>query len=284
MFKKLTFLQLCIAPLLIGGEIVPIVAPSPPTAQKLETYFQFMKDHPKAFGPDGKWRDGEIEIVSSPEMIKKIQNQTRLRLISNGYSEEHARAFSSVGVVAEDNYLLWLRDAVIFPSGVYGTYDRLLWKSGMDGISGVAILPILSSKKIVVNINYRHATRCWEMEIPRGCKKEGESWEKAATRELLEETGYQITKCIPLGTMAPDSGIFSSLVPVLYGEVNVAGESANDYSEAIHENPAFSKEELKQAFGRGYIQLPIKGKLVQVQCRDPFLSYALLQAEVKGLL
>jgi ADP-ribose pyrophosphatase len=142
----------------------------------------------------------------------------------------------------------------------------------------------LSTRKIVVNINYRHATRSWEIEIPRGQKKEGESLERAAARELKEETGYQLTKCVPLGTMAPDSGTLTSLVPVFCGEVSHSGETTKEYSEAIMQNPAFSKEELRQGFARGYIEVLIRGDIVKAYCRDPFLTYALLQAEMKGLL
>jgi ADP-ribose pyrophosphatase len=250
----------------------------------LNQYLQLLKNHPNTFGPMGKWQQGEIEITTNIDQIKKIENQTRLRMISKGASESDAAKWSSVGVVAEDNYWIWVRDAVIFPSGVYGTYDRLMWKSGINGSPGVAILPLLSTKKIIVNINYRHATRNWEIELPRGQKKEGESNEKAAARELREETGYQLSKCTLLGTMAPDSGTLMSLVPVLYGEVSHSGETKKEYSEAIVENPAFSKEELKQGFAKGYIEVPIHGEIIKVQCRDPFLTFALLQAEMKGIL
>lgn len=250
----------------------------------LDCYLKLLKDHPDTFGPLGKWQFGEIEITVNPEQIRKIENQTRLRLLSKGIREEDAVKWSTVGIVAEDNYWIWLRDAVIFPSGVYGTYDRLMWKSGMGGVPGVAILPLLSTKKIVVNVNYRHATRSWEIELPRGQKKAGESLEKAAARELKEETGYMLAKCTELGTIAPDSGTLMSLVPVLCGEVSFSGDTAREYSEAILLNPAFSKEDLKQGFARGYIEIPIRGELVKVNCRDPLLTFALLQAEMKGLL
>ncbi len=267
----------------ISGEIETKV-PSKELPVCFCKYLQMLKDHPNTLGRLGKWQQGEIEITINPDLIHRIQNQTRLRLISKGIHDADAEKWSSVGIVAEDNYWMWIRDAVIFPSGVYGTYDRLMWKSGLDGSPGAAILPLLSTKKIVVNINYRHATRSWEIELPRGQKKEGESLEKAAARELKEETGYQISKCTLLGTIAPDTGTLMTVVPVFCGEVSHSGETNREYSEAIVENPAFSKEEIKQGFARGYIEIPIKGELVKVNCRDPFLTFALLQAEMKGFL
>ena len=250
---------------------------------ELEEYLDLLMKHPETFGPNGCWQNGEIEIMTNPALIHKIEKQTRLRLLSKGCDDSEAANWSKVGVVAEDNYWVWVRDAVIFPSGVYGTYDRLMWKSGMGGPPGAAILPLLANKKIVVNVHYRHATRSWEIEIPRGQKKEGETLEKAAARELCEETGYYISKCTFLGTIAPDTGVLMTVIPVYCGEVNHSGETQKEYSEAIATNPAFTKDELKQGFARGYIETPIKGLLVKVNCRDPFLAYALLQAELKGL-
>ena len=108
--------------------------------------------------------------------------------------------------------------------------------------------------------------------------------EKAAARELKEETGYQISKSTHLGNIAPDSGTLMSIVPVYCCEVSHSGESSKEYSEAIALNPAFSKDELKQGFARGYIEVPISGEIVKACCRDPYLTFALLQAEMKGLL
>ncbi len=79
------------------------------------------------------------------------------------------RDLPEVGVVREDQYWIWLRDAVYFPKGVPVTYDRLIWKSELKSNSpGVAVLPILPSGHVVLNLNYRHATKSWELELPRG--------------------------------------------------------------------------------------------------------------------
>ena len=100
----------------------------------------------------------------------------------------------------------------------------------------------------------------------------------------MEETGYRLSKCTLLGTLAPDSGILTSVIPVYCGEVTLSGEMIKEYSEAIVLNPAFSKQELKEGFLRGYIEIPHHGDIIKAYCRDPNLAYALLQAELKGLL
>ncbi len=286
-----------LAPLLFSLGLLPFFAhaievretPSPPVKAAepsafLSQYLKMINNPRYAFGPLGKWKEGEIEISTDPVQIKRIENQTRLRMISNGVKEKDAEQWSSVGVVAEDFYWIWVRDAVTFPSGVYGTYDRLIWKAGLEGSPGSAVFPLLPNKKIVVNINYRHATRSWEVELPRGLKKPGETPEQTAMRELTEETGYHLSKCTLLGNIATDSSVLSSIIPVYCGEVGHLGDTYKKYSEAIATNPSFTKEEIKQGFGRGYIEVPINGQIVKAQCRDPYLAYAILQAEVKGIL
>jgi ADP-ribose pyrophosphatase len=137
---------------------------------------------------------------------------------------------------------------------------------------------------VVLNLNFRHATRSWELELPRGARREGETLEQTAVRELREETGYHIDKAIFLGKMATDSGLSTSLVPIFLAQVSKQGQSTQDDSEAIHSALAFSKEEIKQGLARGYIELEIKGQLVKVPCRDSFVAFSVLLAEAKTLL
>jgi ADP-ribose pyrophosphatase len=260
------------------------IAQTLPLSSHLTKYLDTLKQFPNVLGPKTSWKNGEIEIILDPTQIKKIEKQVKLRLLSKGCPEEQADVWSSVGIVAEDNYWIWIRDAVIFPSGVYGTYDRLLWKTSLDGPPGVGVLPLLPNNKIVVNLAYRHATRSWEIELPRGQRYKNESIEEAARRELLEETGYSLDKQLYLGTLSPDAGVLNSLVPIYLGKASHSGEKYREFSEAISDNPAFTKEELKEGFSKGYIECPMHGKLIKVACRDACLAYALFQAEIKGHL
>jgi len=58
---------------------------------------------------------------------------------------------------------------------------------------GVAVFPLLSNGKIVLHLNFRHATRSWELELPRGMIQENELPTDAALRELREGAGLEIT-------------------------------------------------------------------------------------------
>jgi mutator protein MutT len=222
----------------------------------------------------GDCRKGEIEIVKDPQKIVQIEETQVKRLLKKGLTEEAARASARTGIVAEDIYWIWLRDPVLFPGGAMGTYDRLLWKSALNGPAGVAVLPILPDGKIALNLNFRHATRSWEFELPRGSRGGGETSEEAARRELKEETGFEVQKFCYLGEMAPDSGALSSVVPIYAGQVGKAGAVDREESEAIAAVHAYSIEEIEEGLRKGYIETTGHGK---VPVRDSFLTYALYQ-------
>jgi len=275
-----SFLKLAMPLVLAAASYVEATAlPSQTSA-----YFDLYQQYPKALGPNGSYRNGEIEIVLDPQKITQIQQECYQRLLKKGISKDHALNWSTIGVVAEDQYWIWLRDAVIFPSNVVGTYDRLLWKSSLDGPAGVAVFAILPNKKIALNLNFRHATRSWEIELPRGGRNKKESIEDAAKRELKEETGYVVENPLFLGNIATDTGALSSIVPVYCGLVTDLKSQDAEFSEAIEDILALSKEEIKEGFVKGYIEVSTKGKMIKAPCRDAFLAYALLLAESRGLL
>lgn len=225
------------------------------------------------------WKNGEIEIVQSPEKVKEVQQSCEKRLLQKGYNQEEASEYSKIGTVYEDAYWFWIRDAVIFPSGASGTYNRIGLKN-----QGVVVFPLMEDKKVLLNVNFRHATRSWELELPRGGRYANESPEMAAFRELEEETGCRIGELTYLGSVAPDSGILASVVPIFMGKVESKDQSNPDESEAIEQNISLSLDELKTAFTKGFIIREIRGEKRVIFCRDGFLSYALLQAIWQELL
>jgi ADP-ribose pyrophosphatase len=249
--------------------------------QPLQEYFAYLQQLAE---PSGNYREGEIEIVMDPAEIARVQKAQETRLLQKGFSASDAQEFSRIGVVREDQYWLWLRDAVYFPKGIPGTYDRLIWKSALKGTPGVAVLPVLPSGRVVLNLNYRHATRSWELELPRGGLQPKESVEEAALREMKEETGMLADSLAFLGDMTPDTGVLSSVIPVFIGKISAQEESSPEYSEAIADVISFTKDELKEGLIQGFLEVSVQGKKQQVPLRDAFLTFALLQAEYRQLL
>lgn len=246
-----------------------------------QDYYDLLNQHPKSLGVLGSHEKGEIEIVSSEYEIAEIEEIAQNRLTSKGHTLAQAQEWSRVGIIAEDQYLYWIRDAVIFPSGAKGTYDRILWKSSLDGAPGIAILPYLPDRKVVVNVNYRHATRSWEIELPRGTRQEGETLRAAAARELKEETGYQLDETLLLGTLAVDTGILTSLVPVFACKAHSPEKNNPDFSEAISKNLIMNLTELEEALIQGFWNTTIGDKAIRANVRDPFLAYGLLHMKLR---
>ncbi len=248
----------------------------------LEEYFAYIKQLAE---PKGNYKNGEIEIVLDPAEISQIQKIQQERLLKKGFSKKEATEFSRIGVISHDHYWVWLRDAVYFPKKIPGTYDRLLWKNELTAKSpGVAVLPVLPSGNIVLNLNYRHATRSWELELPRGRVDPQETTENAALREVKEETGFVASFLIFLGDMAPDTGVLASVIPVFMGKITSKEASNPDYSEAIADVLSFTKEELSKGLIQGFLEVSIEGKKQKVPLRDSFLTFALFQAELRKLL
>lgn len=148
---------------------------------------------------------------------------------------------------------------------------RMLPKK-IDPRSGVALLPILPNGKIVLNCEFRHTTRCWELEMPRGGTLPGETLEEAAKREVLEETGCVIEQVRWLGEATGDSGFTGVILPIFTAKVVSQQKAKADSEEAIYQNVVLSILEIKQAFAKGYIELEIHGSLQRIYARDPFFS------------
>ena len=90
----------------------------------------------------------------------------------------------------------------------------------------IAMLAITPDGKIPIVRQYRPAIEAFTWELPAGTVDAGESAMQAASRELMEETGYPSRKVHPLGTFAPCSGRLANKVHSFFIE---AGEKASGY-------------------------------------------------------
>jgi len=163
-----------------------------------QEYLELIKRYPSLVQPLGQASKGEIEILLDTDKMAAIEKSTG----------------REVGIVAKDKYWLWINDACLFPSGHEGVYGRIFWTKSLDSTPGVAVMPVMPDGKIALNCNFRHATRSWEIELPRGVVNPGEAVEAAARREAMEETGMIIDSLMQLGSI-PRYGFYEYCSPRL---------------------------------------------------------------------
>lgn len=263
----------------------------------LTRYFELLELYPK-LKRGGELNDhtkGAYEIIYDREGIlgvrkevyERLYGKAKLQGLTHYQADELATSFSRPGVVCEDQFWLWIRDAVISPQGYRHTYNRIVWKCDLERIGGAAALPIIfenGTKKIVLQLAFRHATNSWELEMPRGGSKANETSIDTAKREILEETGYETDNLVSLGSITPDSGLTASIVPIFLGKVTAEKRAKQDKTEAIKGKYAFTLTEIMEGLRSGYMEVEIDKNITQVPIRDPFLTYALLMAQYDGHL
>lgn len=265
--------------------------------KSLSRYFELLDNYPKLKreGELNSHENGTYEIIYDrkeilsvkKEVYERLYSKSKLQGLTHAQADELASDFSRIGVVGEDQFWLWIRDAVISPQGYRHTYNRIVWKCGLDRIGGAAVLPILienGTKKIVLQLVFRHATNSWQIELPRGNSRGNETALDTAKREILEETGYETTDLLLLGSITPDSGVIATVAPIFTGQVVVQTETKHDKTEAIKAKYAFTLSEIMTGLKQGYMEVEINQKITQVPIRDPFLAYALLMAQHGGIL
>ena len=106
------------------------------------------------------------------------------------------------------------RDYRVFRINVETSLSPRTNKTGqfyvIDTNDWVNIIPVTDDGQVVMIQQYRHGSKKITLEIPVGLVDD-ESPEKAALRELLEETGYQGDGITYLGATNPNPAIFNNL-------------------------------------------------------------------------
>lgn len=211
-----------------------------------EQYFNLMKEKSEWFEnlPNG------IEILTDKEDIARVEEENK----------------TVIGVIYEDEYIVFLKDAVRFADGMTGTYIRIYHKN--EG--GVAILIFCGDKILLLN-HFRHSLRKWVWETPRGFGEKNQSPIENALRETNEELGVQPYNVELLGEIAPDAGVFGNTVTLF--KANVPNECNINFEvhEGIGGFRLFSKSEVKEAI--------VSGEIV-----DGITIASIALAEYKGII
>lgn len=165
----------------------------------MENYVDLMHKHDSLLGS----KYDPIKIIDDAGQIELWQKKKQEQLYQRGSNPN----WGEIGVVFDDPYILILRDLVEFPGGFRGGYIRLYNRAYLEGgAAGVVTLPVKNNQVLLMH-NFRHATRGWHWEIPRGFGEPGVAAETQACAEVQEEIGVEVDELVNLGLYFNNTGL-----------------------------------------------------------------------------
>lgn len=120
---------------------------------------------------------------------------------------------------------------------------------------GVVVVPIYDKRYVILVAEFRHATRTWMLNLPRGFARRDEQNRLTTRRELKEETGctFDWDNQWSLGRLATDSGKLYDMPYLIAVEVNRDEGAQPDELEAISHPVSMTFDDLKKRCWSGEI-------------------------------
>lgn len=219
----------------------------------LERYFELMDDCPKLFGKDDE-QDALSLVLDRDTLLKQQQAQIAL-----GALVGRPPHYYTLGVLAEDELQIFLRDLVRYPSGLLLPSERHVYKSKVYDEPFVVIVPY-SDGKILLTRRFARLYRRWEWFVPTFSLHENVGFFEQASEKILETTGYQPAKITPLFRMYADN------TPVFIADVtNHDAGKAGNLSGTVGESRWFSMPELEMGILNGSVtDYPITAAYIHI--------------------
>ncbi|MBE6948666.1 MAG: NUDIX hydrolase [Ruminococcaceae bacterium] len=189
--------------------------------------------------------DGELEIITDRELLYREQE----RLYRTADEKGRPRTWYDLGIVAQDQWTLVLRDLVRFPNGTCGGYLRKINRNSQLELSGkdVSVLVTIDGKVLLMK-HFRHDDRAWHWECPRGFGEAGLSPEENALKEISEETGLTVLELTRINPENEQMAFFCA---------KCSGSCTNtDGTEVITEFVLADLDEVAEMIVRGKIDDP----------------------------
>jgi len=225
-----------------------------------QEYLDFAKRYAEYFTND----QAMIKIVLDPDSINSWQESRKKELADQNLPFEWAR----IGIILNDPYILVIRDLVEFPSGNRGSYFRVLNQADLKGGQGVVVLLRMNDKYLLLR-QYRHPTRSWSYEVPRGFGEPGVPADEQAKNEVREEIKGEIAELIDLGEYHSNTGLEGSKAKLFYANLESVGKPAEE--EGIE----------------SYLLVPLaelEAMIASAKITDGFTIAAYTRAKLRGLL
>lgn len=104
----------------------------------------------------------------------------------------------------------------------------------MSSVDWIMTIPVIDGNFVMVR-QWRHSEQRLTTEFPGGMSNRGEDPEKAALRELEEETGFRAGRIRKLGTISPNPALFENHVHLFLAEDLVQTEKQHlDEDEVLN--------------------------------------------------
>jgi ADP-ribose pyrophosphatase len=224
------------------------------------SYKKLLEDHPQLLNNE----DALVKIISDEKEIEAWQ-AGRCQVLSE---KKQPMEWADIGIVFDDPYFMIVRDLVQFPDGRYSGYCRALGQADLKGGRGVVVLPVYQGKILVLH-HYRHPTRNWQYEVPRGYGEPNTPGIANARKEVLEETGGEIAEIVELGEMYTNTGFEGGPVSLYFAKLASVGEP--NVGEGIQAFAWLPVEEFEKWIAEGKIN-------------DGFTIVAYTRAKLRKLL
>ena len=123
-------------------------------------------------------------------------------------------------------------------------------KGEFEGGKGVVILPIYQEKIVLIH-HFRHATRLWHWEFPRGFGESSVLPINQAKKEVCEEIGGKIEKIKEIGSVYINTGLEGNQTKIFIAWISSIGDLETD--EGISDFRMLSVKELEEKINTGEI-------------------------------
>lgn len=223
-------------------------------------YFSLAKSYLKLFDNE----NALLNIVLDQKIISEWEAKKETELKQKGLPLEWAK----LGVILDDPYNIIVRDLVQFPDGDMRGYGRSIATASLRGGKGVVVLPEYEGKIMLLH-QYRHATRQWHYEVPRGYGEPNTPSDINARKEIEEETGGAASKLVSLGEFYNNTGYETASVALFYAKLSSIGTA--NVNEGIESFVWLTVKELEEWIANEKIT-------------DGFTIAAYTRAKLKGLI
>jgi len=223
-------------------------------------YFSLVEPYAKLFDN----RNAPLTIILDKKTISEWQtkNEEELR------QKKLPLTWAKIGVISDDPYNIIVRDLVQFPDGAMRGYGRSIATASLRGGKGVVVLPEYEGKIMLLH-QYRHPTRQWHYEVPRGYGEPNIPAVENAHKEIEEETGGKVAELVNLGEFYNNTGYETASVALFYAKLASVG--APEINEGIESFVWLTVKELEEWIANEKIT-------------DGFTIAAYTKAKLKGLI